>query len=96
MNFKASRNATQALSSTFTVALGRPITVFGFIIANSGTTDVEVTWTNNAGTTIGFTDVGVHDTFESNRQWIADAGLKFPSISNADVHVTVFYSHSGT
>ena len=95
MNFKASRTNTQALSSNFIVDSGRPVTIFGFIIANSSLSDVEVTWTNNAGTVLGFTDVAAHKTFESNRQWIADAGLIFTSVS-ADIHVTVFYSQSGT
>jgi len=97
MNWRASRTSVGDLSGNFTVASGAPITVFGFIIANSSSSDVEVTWTTaeSSPVTIGYMTVRSHDNGVSPIEFIADKGIIFTSASSASIHVTVFHSNPG-
>lgn len=97
MNWRAARTSVGDLSSNFTVASGVPITVFGFIVANSSASDVEVTWTTaeSSPVTLGYITVRAHDNGTVPIEWIADKGLIFTSASSSSIHVTVFHSNTG-
>lgn len=97
MNWRAARTSVGDLSSSFTVASGAPITVFGFIVANNTASNIEVTWTTAEAspTTIGYVTVLARDKAIVPIEWIADKGLIFASASSASVHVTVFHSNTG-
>lgn len=97
MNYRASKTTTGDLSSNVTIQNGKAITVFGFIIANSSASDVEVTWTTaeTSPVTLGYITVRAHDNGVVPIEWIADKGLIFTSASSSSVHVTVFHSAEG-
>lgn len=97
MNWRAAKTSVGDLNSNFTVASGSPITIFGFVIANSSSSDVEVTWTTaeSSPATIGYITVRAHDNGVVPIEWIADKGIIFTSASSASIHVTVFHSNAG-
>jgi hypothetical protein len=98
VNWKASKVTTGALDTALTIESGNTITVFCVIVANQNddpaSVDVEIK--NGVGDVVIPVAVQPNDTVVIDTPWIADGGVSVDSLSDANVHVTVFHSQAGS
>jgi len=97
MNWKAAKVTTGALDSDLSIETGNTITVFCIVVANqndAAVTDVDIK--DGDGNVIIPIAVPQNDTVVIDAVWVADNGITVSSLSDANVHVTVFHSQAGS
>ncbi len=96
MNLKATRSSRVTLDADQTIESGEPIAVFFIIVSNAHSDAAEVDFQTGDGTATEFTvSVPANDSIVLDVPYIADKGIKLPSIGNANVIVSVFHSAPG-
>ena len=82
------------LGSNVVVASNQSVTVSGIILSNTAAGNVEITFSNSAGTVLFSISVRGEDTVVVDLDFMVDNGLKADALT-ANQKVTFFHSQPG-
>lgn len=92
MNYRASRVTRFELDEARTLLSADTLTVFCIIFSNGHSEPAEIDLTDGAGNKKITIIVPANDSRVIDCEWVADGGIKLPTLDDANVVVTIFHS----
>ena len=96
MNYRASQVTRFSLDVARTLLSSESVTIFGIIYSNAANNPAEIDIHDGNDTKKITIVVPANDSRIVDFEWIADKGLKIPSMGRSDVVVTIFHSGVGS
>ena len=92
MNYRASQVTRFPLDAARTLLSAESVTIFGIVFANGAAQTANINVHDGEDVKRLTVVVPANDTIPIDIEWVADKGIKLPSIGDANVVVTIFHS----